>query len=216
VRPLLLTLLVGLALAPQAGARNPRLERLALRPADGAFARGAVLRSADLGSGWKTTTVRPDDTAAPDCPWQDYSRFTITGQAQTRSSRSGASVTSRVEVYRSRRDALGDLAVDAKHRTAACEGAALRRSWSASGVPTRLLSARRLRAPGVGQKSLAFRIVLGVRGKGSQQRLRVYVDLIAFVRDRAEASVTVLTPRSPAKGDAQLARRIDARLQQLA
>lgn len=172
-----------------------------------------MLHGADLGTGWATRTVQPD-TAAPDCAWQNYSKFTITGRAQTRSTKSGASVTSRVEIYRSRADALGDFAVDARPGTAACEGAALVQAWSTRGIPTKLLSARPLPAPKLGQRSLAFRIVLGVTRSGHQ--LRIYIDLIGFVRDRTVASVVVLAPGLPPKGDAVLARTIDLRLQRVA
>jgi hypothetical protein len=214
VRVLLLTLAAGLVLAAAASARNPRLEQLALRAADMDLARSAVLRSGDLGSGWTTAAIKPDGTAPPDCRGQDYSKFTITGQAQTKSTKSGASVISRVEVYRSRADAFGDFAVDARPGTAACEGAAIRKEWASSGLAVRLLSARELRAPKLGQRSIAFRIVLGVRRAGKE--IRVYIDLLGFVRDRVAASVIVLAPGVPPKGNDVLARTIDARLQRVA
>jgi hypothetical protein len=214
VRVLLLTLAAALVLVAAASARNPRLERLALRPADMELAKSAVLRSGDLGSGWTTGVMKLDDNAPPDCAGQNYSKFTITGQAQTRSTKSGASVISRVELYRSRADAHGDFAVDARPGTAACEGAAIRKEWASSGFAVRLLSANELPAPALGQRSIAFRIVLGVTRAGKE--LRVYIDLLGFVRDRAAASVIVVAPGVPPKGKDVLARTIDARLQRAA
>jgi hypothetical protein len=173
------------------------------------LAKSAVLRGTDLGAGWATHAMQPDDSSAPDCAGQDYSRFTITGQAQTQSTKSGASVTSRVEVYESRADALGDFAVDARPRTASCEGAALARRLSA-----KLLSARQLRTPKIGRRSTAFRIVLGLTRSGRLHR--VYVDVVGFVRDRSVASVIVWAPGLAPKGDALLAQTIDSRLQRVA
>lgn len=215
MRPLLLTLLAGLIVASPAAARNPRLEHLALRPVDMDLARGAVLRAGDL-DGWRQIPGKAQDDAAPDCPGQDYSAFTITGQAQSHFRRGGASALSRVEVYRSPRQARGDFAVDARPGTARCEGAAIRAQVAkqVKGLTVRLASARQLRGPKVGQRSLAFRIVLDLKAKQAAQKL--YVDLIGFVRDRALASVVLVAPGGPAADGAALARAIDARLQQVA
>jgi hypothetical protein len=214
MRALLLTLGAALVLTAAASARNPRLEQLALRPADVDLAKSAVLRGSDLGSGWTTAAMKPNDTSPPDCPGQNYSKFTITGQAQTRSTRTGASVISRVEVYRSRAGALGDFAIDARPGTAACEGEAVRKGWASGGLAARLISAREVPGPKLGQRSIAFRIVLGVSRAGKE--VRVYIDLLGFVRDRVAASVIVLAPGVPPKGNDVLARTIDARLQRVA
>jgi hypothetical protein len=206
----------ALVVTATASARHPRLEQLALAAADMSLARNAVLRGADLGSGWVARAAKPDDNAAPDCPGQDYSRFTITGQAEAQYTKLGASVLSRVEVYETRKQALGDFAVDERPGTAACEGAAIRAQVAkqATGLRVSLLSATQLPGPDVGQRSIAFRIVLGLRGSG--RSVKVYVDLIGFVRDRAAASVVVLAPGLPPKGNALLAKTIDTRLQRVA
>ncbi len=210
MRVLLLALALWLALAPTAAARNPRLEHLALRQSDMEFAKNAVLRNSDLATGWTTRATEPDDTSPPECPGQDYSRFTITGQAQTQSRKAGASIVSRVEVYRTRAEALGDFAVDARPGTAACEGAAIRKEWSAHGIATRLISAGRLPAPKVGQRSIAFRIVLEVTRE--RRKVRINIDLIGFVRDRVAASVVVLAPGTRPKGVELLVQKIESRL----
>jgi hypothetical protein len=214
---LLACLALALVVAAPAAARNPRLEHLALRPADMASARNAVLRAADLGSGWTGTVENARDDSAPDCAFQDYSKFTITGQAQTRFSQQGASVVSRVEVYKSRADALGDFGVDTQPRTALCEGRAIRDGFAkqaAKGMTVTLTSAKRLAAPQVGERSVAFRIVLTITQQA--RSLKLYIDLIGFVRDRAAASVVVVAPAKPAKGAVSLARVMDARLSRAA
>lgn len=180
------------------------------------LARSALLRANDLGAGWTGRASSADETAAPDCPWQDYSRFTITGRAQAQFSLQGASVLSRVELYRSHHEVLGDFAVDDRPDTPACEGAAIRKqvAQASTGVKVSLVSATRLPGPKLGQKSVAFRIVLALRGPGRD--LKIYVDLIGFVRDRAAASVVVVAPGVPPRGNVLLARLIDARLQRIA
>jgi hypothetical protein len=216
VRTLLLVLAASLALATAASARNPRLEQLALRPADMELARSAVLRGADLGAGWVAQPSKPADDAPPDCPGQDYSKFTITGQAQVQFAKQGASVTARVEVYPSHGQVLGDFAVDARPGTAACEGRAIRAQVAkeAKGLNVTLQSAKQLPGPKVGQKSIAYRIVLGL--KGPSGTLKVYVDLLGFVRDRTAASVVVVAPGKPPKGAELLVKAIDGRLQRVA
>jgi hypothetical protein len=213
VRTLLVVVAVALLLPAAASGRNPRLEKLALRQPDMQLARNALLRAGELGPGWATHTSKPDESSPPDCPGQDYSRFTITGQAQTQFTKLGASVLSRVEVYKSRAQAVGDFAVDARPGTAACEGAAVRRQVAkeATGVAVTLVSAKQLPGPKVGQKSIAFQIVLNLRRAGKD--LKVYVDLIGFLRDRAAASVVIVAPGTAPKGTAVLARAVDARLQ---
>jgi hypothetical protein len=209
---LLACLALALVVAAPAAARNPRLEHLALRPADMESARNAVLRAADLGTGWAARVENARDDSAPDCAFQDYSKFTITGQAQTRFSQQGASVVSRVEVYKSHADAAGDFGVDTRPRTALCEGRAIRAGFAkqAPGMTVTLASATKLASPKVGERSVAFRIVLTV--KQQARTLKLYIDLIGFVRDRAAASVVVVAPGNPAKGAVSLARVMDARL----
>jgi hypothetical protein len=213
---LLACLAVALVVAAPAAARNPRLEHLALKPADMESARNAVLRAADLGSGWTGTVENARDDSAPDCAFQDYSKFTITGQAQTRFSQQGASVVSRVEVYKSRADAAGDFGVDTTPRTALCEGRAIRDGFAkqAPGMTVTLTSAKKVAAPKVGERSVSFRIVLTIRQQA--RSLKLYIDLIGFVRDRAAASVVVVAPAKPAQGAVTLARVMDARLSRAA
>jgi hypothetical protein len=216
VRTLLVAVAAALVVTTAASARNPRLEQLALVQADMQLARHALLRAADLGTGWATQPSSSDGNSPPDCPGQDYSKFTITGQAQTQFTKLGASVLSRVEIYKSRAQAAGDFAVDQRPGTAACEGEAVRKQVAkeATGVRVTLVSAKQLRGAKVGQKSVSFRIVLNMRRAGND--LKVYVDLIGFLRDRAAASVVIVAPGAAPTGDVVLARAIDARLQGVA
>jgi len=207
---------VGALAGTAAAARDPRLERLALRPADMTFARNAIVRPTDLGVTWTPRKTTSDGAAPPDCKGQDYSAYTITGQAQSQYDREGRTVLSRVEIYRSHRQALGDFAVDARPGTAACEGSAMRRDLAktAGGATVKLLSATRLRDPAVGQRSVAYRIVLGI--SNAKTSIKLYIDLLGFVRDRAIGSVLVVAPERPLGGGTALAQTIESRLQRVA
>jgi hypothetical protein len=215
---LLVCALVALVAATAAGAqaRDPRLERLALRPVDVELARSAVVTAADVGAGWKKVAAPARDDEAPDCPGQDFSPFTITGQAATRFEHQATSLMSRVEVYRTRAQALGDFGVSTRPGTAACEGKALRAALAHQLEDGRvtLVSAKQQRGPAVGERSIRFRIVLRV--KTATTSFPVYVDLIGFLRDRAAGSVVALSPGTPAAGLAQLAARMDGRLRRVA
>jgi hypothetical protein len=217
VRAFPLALVLALVVTAAASARNPRLEKLTPRATDTALAKSSVLRANDLGGGWTVRPLPPDDDSPPDCKSQDYSAFTITGQAQTRFvNQQGATVLSRVEVYPSHRQVLGDFAVDAQPGIAACEGRAIRKEVAkqVKGATVTLESARSLAAPAVGEKSIAFQVVLRVKSKTGV--LRLYIDLIGFVRDRTAASIVVFAPGLPPKGNDVLARTVDARLQRAA
>ena len=216
MKRLLVLVVAALAVCSSASARNPRLEHLALRAADVSLAKDTVLRADDLGSGWTSRASKPNDDAPPDCPGQDYSKFTITGQAQSQFTRSGAQVLSRVEVYKSRADARGDFAVDQRAGTAACEARALRAEFAKETKSTvTLVSAKQTKGPAtLGQHSIAFHIVLSLHRDG--QTLPVHIELLGFIRDRVTASLVVVAPGAAPKGDALLAKAMDARLQRVA
>lgn len=212
-RSLLLALVGILATAGPAAARNPRLEHLALRPADMALAKRAVVQKAELGTQWHQVATASGDEAAPDCPWQNYSRYTITGQSETHFENRGAAVHSRVELYPSHAQALGDFGVDARPGTAACEGKAIRKQV-AKGSPSlkvSLVSAKQVPGPKVGDRSIEYKIELAL--KAPTGTVHLYVDLIGFVRGRAAASVVVVSPIRPLAGGNELASLVDGRLQ---
>ena len=78
-----LLLAVG-STAASAAARSPRLEHLALTPADNRIAAGAQVRKSDLTGippGWLPLSTTPDNSA-PVCSWQNYAPYTLTGRAE--------------------------------------------------------------------------------------------------------------------------------------
>src|SRR3954452_12207825 len=92
-------LVVADTAAAASAARSPRLERLALRAADVKLARKSIIRASDLTAAWKGGESKAGNDDAPDCAWQDFSRFTITGQAESDFGLTGARIISQVQVF---------------------------------------------------------------------------------------------------------------------
>jgi hypothetical protein len=200
-------LAVGLALVLAAGVnaqRSPRLEKLALRAVDTNTARAALIRQADLIDAWTgglKSSSQNDFT--PPCGW-DFSKYTITGEADSQFTAPGAVLHSSVTVFRSRADARGDYAVDEASRTLQCAGKFVAKAIDPS---ANLVSARKLPAPRVGELASAMHFVIRHRGK------KITVDVIYFVRGRAAAGVTIMSVGDGLPGGDSLAQLMDVRLQ---
>jgi hypothetical protein len=201
------------ACASALAARSPRLERLALNAADTRLAAGAVLRRADLAGvppGWRPLATTPDDSA-PVCPWQDYSHFTVTGRAQAgfQAAVVGGSgyVGSTVEIYASAADAEGRFDVDVHPGTAGCESQALRQAFGAS---LKIVGARRIAMPGLGERATSFRFVYAQ----TKEPKRIYVNVIELVRGRGVAvlDTTNFDTAGSSATRLALARVVDRRL----
>jgi hypothetical protein len=190
-RRVLFAVMVMAALAVVAaavGARDPRLEALDLRPPDTRLAKQAVVQRSDLGAGWTRARPTASDEQAPDCPGYrpDFSKFTITGQAQSQFSAPGGlvSVLSRVEVYASRRDARGDFALSTLSPVARCLGVMMRgETATPEGFTNRLVSARRVSAPRLGERAAAYRVVSELSKAGTTVRL--HTDVVIVLRGRS-------------------------------
>jgi hypothetical protein len=217
--PLLLPLVLA-ALALPASAttaqpqRHPRLEKLALRPADTARARRALVRRSDLGAGWTRLPTNSSESAPPTCPGYkpDFSAFTITGRAESGFQQRARSILTHVEVYASRADARGDYGLSTEPPAARCLGLTLRRQLAAAsvGFTATVASARRVAAPALGERSAAYRIVV-VLSSGAA-RVRIYIDVLVFLQGRAIGGLFFTSAPQPLPGRTSLARRVVARL----
>jgi hypothetical protein len=214
-----LLLLVACALvvvATASAARDPRLEKLELRPADGRLAKQAAVQPADLGAGWNRLRAAADNQQAPDCPGYrpDFSKFTITGQAGSEfSSQDGrASIVSRAEVYATNADARGDFALATLPPVAHCLGIMFRREAAKdlSGFTLRVLSSRRVAAPRLGDRSAAYRIVIELAKDGA--RVKVYIDAVAVLRGRSIGAIFFTGGLEPVAGQRRVVARMAARL----
>jgi hypothetical protein len=210
-------LVVAAALASAAVARpdrNPRLEKLAIRAADQARARRAVLRRSDVGASWAPLPTNTGEGAPPTCPGYrpDFSAFTITGRRESAFQQRGRSILSEVEVYVSRADARGDYALSTAPPAARCLGLTLRRELATAsvGFTATVASARRVPAPSVGERRAAYRIVVTLEAGGTH--VNVYVDVLVFLRGRAIGALFFTSSPQPLGGQTALARRMDGRL----
>jgi hypothetical protein len=208
--------LAATATATAGAARDPRLERLALQPRDVAAAKHAVVQRSDLPAGWRQLGATPSTQAAPDCPGYrpDFSKFTITGQAETTfaSADQTRSIASRTEVYASRSQARGDFALGTAPAVARCLGVLFERALTqqAGGIAVDVLTARRVAAPRVGERSAAYRIVVGV-GSGART-VDMYVDVAVVLRGRSIGAVFFTGAFRPVPGRATVLARVAARL----
>lgn len=205
-----LTLVAATVAAP-----DPRAEKERLNPRDMTLARNELLTRSDLAPGWRRTPSSPDDDEPTRCPgWNpDFSAFTITGKAKAdfEHSRAGASILSTVEVYATRRQAVGDFSTGAKPGLARCLRSLLDEAFSRQrGVEARVVSARMLGGPVIGERSATYRLVARVRAGGSP--IPAYFDVHVFQRGRSIAVLffTGVAVRVP--DQLALARTVAARL----
>ena len=199
-------------------ARDPRLETLALKPADVTLARAAAVRLSDLSPGWKPAPLPPGGEQAPDCPdyRPDFSKFTITGQATSQfSAQSGAaSITSRTEVYATKEQARGDFTVSTLPPVARCLGIMFQRETAkaANGLTVKVLSAQRVAAPRLGDRSAAYRIVTELGQDGSPTTLKAYVDIAIVQRGRSVGGIFFTGVLQPVPDRQRVVARMTARL----
>lgn len=200
-----LACIAPLASANQA-ARNPRLEKLALTPADTKLAKSETVELADLGSGWKGGQVSAGNNETPDCPWQDYSPYTLTGQGESVFALGqSAQVIAQAGVFPTSGQAAGDYAVGTKTGTAACEGASL---GKAVGKAAKVVVAKQVAAPKVGDRATAYTFTI------KNAATTFHVDIILVERGRSLGAVSVVTTAAkPVTSLAHLAALMDARMQ---
>jgi hypothetical protein len=201
--------------AAAAGSRDPRLETLDLRSADMRLAKQAVVQRSDLGLGWTRARPTPSDQQAPDCPGYrpDFSKFTIAGQAESQFSSQGGlvSVLARVEVYATRRDARGDFALSTVPPVARCLGVMLRRETATlEGFTHKLVSARRVSTPRLGERVAAYRVVSELSKDGAAVRL--HTDVVIVLRGRSIGGIFFIGAMKAVPRQHVIVKRMAARL----
>jgi hypothetical protein len=201
----------GLLAAAVAQGGPPRLEQKRLRPADMALAKRVTLRAADVGRGWTRTTPEKPSTELPTCPGvdMDFSRFTITGTARSAFELRGATVESQVEVFKSRADATGDFRKGTSAPVLRCVGRWLRDEVKKEAPGVRLVSARLLSRPRLGDRAVLYRVVMDVPTQAGN--VRVFVDLLGFQRGRTAVTLSFGSVERPLGGQLVLARKLLAR-----
>jgi hypothetical protein len=211
---LLLVALVSVGSA--AAARDPRAEKERLNPRDMALARNGLLTRADLGPGWTRTPSEPDRDEPTRCPgWNpDFSAFTITGKAESNfeHAQAGALIASNVEVYATRRQAVGDFRTGAKPQLARCLKSLLEKGFRQGGgaVDAKVVSARMVRAFRVGERAATYRLVARVRAGGASAP--AYFDVHFFQRRRSIAGLFFTRVGARVPDQLALARTVASRL----
>ena len=196
-------------------ARDPRLETLALKPADVRLAKLGTVKLSDLGSGWKSDPTSTMSEQAPDCPGYrpDFSRFTITGAASSNFSaqRGALSIVSHTEVYATKDDARGDFALSTLPPVARCLGIMIERDTpTGNGFTAKVLSSRRVAAPRVGDRSAAYRIVTELAQGG--RSVKVFSDVVVVLRGGSIGGVFFTGVVQPVADQPRIAGRMAARL----
>jgi hypothetical protein len=211
----LAALVVLLALAPAALAgSDPRAEQVRLNAADNALAKRATVRLADLAGGWRRVSAGADESEVPTCPGYapDFSRFVITGKSRSAFQGAlGSSIVSSVEVFRSRRDAVGDFELGTQPAVARCLKHLLDKQFTAvQTVDARVVSSRRVPAPRLGERSAGYRLAAKLTANGLS--VDVYVDVLVFQRGRSIAALFFTGAFEPVDGRNAVGRAVAARL----
>jgi hypothetical protein len=212
-------LLVALALVcaaatSAASGRDPRSERLRLNRHDTALAKRIRLRPRDLEPGWREIPVTKPPTSSSGCRRfrPDLSRFRITGAAGSQfvaADGSGSGLSSAVGVFATERESVADFRISAKPGLRHCVGQTFM-SQIRKGVhglaKVRLVAARVLQLPRVGDRSIAYRIVVELRVRN--RRARIHGDVFAIQRGRAQASLVLVWVRGRSRLEMTYAREL--------
>lgn len=201
----------SLLVAAAALAGPPRLERKQLRAADVALAKRVTVRRSDLPVGWSARPSSPRPQQLPQCPGADldFSAFTITGQAGSAFTRGQSTVQSFVEIFKSRRDAVGDYRKATAPKVRACLAPELERQGRQQGLDLRVDSLRLAAPPRVGERAFAVRALMSVTAGAG--RVRLYMDVIGVQRGRSAAALYFLGT-TPVAGRLAVARSVAARM----
>jgi hypothetical protein len=192
---------------------NPHAERLRLTPAGEKLAKRALLRRTDLPD-W-TSVPTPPDNGNLTCPGfdPDVSAYTVNGRARASYVHSAlAQIGSTADVFASRAHAVGDFKAGAKPQLAGCLRYLMDKAFRSSGgaIKASVLSARKVRAPRLGERSAAYQLVSRVRV--SHLSLRAYTDLLVIQRGRTIAALIFTGIDQPVPAQAYYGRIVAARM----
>ena len=182
-----------------------------LKRADNARARAMLVKRSDVPTGF-----RPQVSGGPD-PHVDCSAsvsesdLTVTGEAEGQQLALGVVlVSSTARIYESVADASASWRRSTSVAGTKCATQVLRREFAKQGVD--LVSLRTVSFPRVSERSVAYRAELSAMT--SQGTVPVYVDIVALLRSRSQATVIVgsaLVPPQRAE-ELRLARVVAGRM----
>jgi hypothetical protein len=195
-RRLPLIVLLAASLASTAVAASGDTERRAITARDQAWAKRINLTLRDLPAGFRQGPPRPKSTPGSfTCPGfsPDLSRFTITGEAQSRQfvRADGTAVFSAAEIFRSVGDQRGDWALTARREALLC----LRRVLTEGVARAATVTATMRPAPRLGDRAVSFRATITVVVGGG--RAKLWLDLFGVARGRGDVTLGVVSVRRP-------------------
>lgn len=206
-RPLALAILASLVVTGAALAARGDPQRQ-LTPADEARAKAMLVRQSDLPG---STAGSPGPDIDFYCAGLDASDLTLTGDAVGRRFAVGLMIAaSASEVYESRADASAAWRRATGPAGLVCARSLLRRQLAQQGA--RLISLRAIPFPRLSDRTVAYRATMSATTP--QGEVPAYVDVIALMRSRAHATITVgsalTTP--PRSEELHLARTVAKRM----
>lgn len=212
-RRLAIVLFAAATLTSAAVAAPGARERRAINRADQAWAKRVNLTLRDLPGGFRQGAQSPAGSGGLTCSSfaPDLSRFTITGEANSRAfaRADGLVLFSSAEVFRSTSDERGDWNATARREALACLREMLQQSIGTVG---KVGAASFRAAPRLGERAVSFRSTVVVAANG--RKVTMWLDILAVARGRADATLGVLSvgkAPSPAL-EASLLAKLAARL----
>ena len=189
LRPVLAVaaLLAFLALTASALATHQDPQKR-LTKADNARARAMLVKRTDLPAGFQPQLSGAADPHVDCAASVGESELTLTGDAEGRQFALGVGfVSSAAQVYESVADASASWRRSTGAAGTKCATELLRQEFAKQGVD--LVSLRKVSFPRLAERSVAYRVTLSAMT--AQGKVPVYVDLVAMLRSRAQATVIV-------------------------
>jgi hypothetical protein len=182
----LLACVVGLAIAGTALADHQDPQKR-ITSADQARARAMLLKQSDFAPGFKTDPASNEPDPHIDCPPSvGEADLTLTGDVEgSLFTRGVVSVQSIAQIYESVADASASWRRGTSAAGLDCVRELLRREFAKEKI--RFVSLREVAFPRVGQRTVAYRIVLSATE--GQVTLKLYLDLVVVMHSRAHVQV---------------------------
>jgi hypothetical protein len=186
LRAVLLACAVGLAITGAALADHQDPQKR-LTPADQARVRAMLLKQSDFAPGFARDLPSNEPDPHVDCPRSvSEADLTLTGDVEgALFARGVVNVQSNAQLYESVPDASASWRRSTSAAGVACARGLLRREFAKEQV--QLLSLRKVAFPRIGQRTVAYRVVLSATQ--GQMTFKFYLDLVVLMHSRAHAQV---------------------------
>jgi hypothetical protein len=186
LRLVLLACVVGLALTGSAFADHQDPQKR-ITKADQARGRAILLKQSDLAPGFRRDSPSNQPDPHTDCPPAvSEADLTQTGDVEGPSFIRGVvSVQSIVQIYESAADASASWRRATSTAGVECARSLLRREFAKGQI--RLVSFREVAFPRIGERTVAYRVVLSP--KEGQVTIRIFLDLVVLMHSRAHVEI---------------------------